>query len=78
MIHKIPPGSKHSKLMCTLEDKEKYVLRYRNLKQYLELGMKLKKIHRILQFDQSAWMKGYIKLNTKMRMKAANVLKKTF
>lgn len=31
------------KLCLTLQDKEQYVLHYRNLKQYLDLGIKLKK-----------------------------------
>ena len=43
------------KLCLTLQDKKEYVLHYRNLKQYLDLGLKLKKVHKVLEFDQSAW-----------------------
>lgn len=40
-------------------------------RQYLKLGMKLKKVHRVVSFDQSPWIKPYIELNTSLRQKAA-------
>ncbi len=58
------------KLVLTLYDKKNYTLHYRNLKLYLELGMELKKIHKVLSFNQSAWIKPYIFLNTNLREKA--------
>ena len=51
-------------LVPNLMDKNNYVIHYRNLQLCLELGMKLKKIHRILKFKQSDWMRPYIDFNT--------------
>ena len=55
---------KSEKLLLTLEDKEKYVAHYQNLQFYLKQGMRLKKVHRVLEFDQEPWMEPYIRMNT--------------
>ena len=60
-----------AKLCLTLFDKDKYKLHYRNLKQYLNMGLRLKKVHCVLAFNQSPWVKKYIDLNTELRRKAA-------
>ena len=57
---------KTEKLLLTLRDKAKYVLHYRNLQLYLSLGMRLKKVHSVLAFDQEDWMEPYIRLNGSM------------
>ena len=51
------------KLIPNLGNKTNYVLHYRNLQFYLNLGMKLTKIHRVLIFNQSNWMKEFIDFN---------------
>ena len=59
-------------------DKTKYVLHYRNLQIYLSLGMKLKKIHRILEFNEAPWMEPYIRMNTEFRKKSKSAFEKDF
>ena len=63
-MNSLPNLVKFKKLVPNLFSKENYVTHYRNLKLYLKYGMKLIKIHRILQFKQSPWIKPYIDFNT--------------
>ena len=58
------------KLVCTFYDKEKYLLQIRTLKQELNHGVVLKKGHRIIKFNQKAWLEPYIDINTKLSAEA--------
>ena len=70
--------NKCEKLICSIEDKEKYVVHIRALKQALNHGLILKKVHRVIKFNQRAWLKPYIDMNTKKRMEAKNEFEKNF
>lgn len=68
--HRCPPNSKAEKLLLTLNDKKEYLIHHQMLKGALNSGLILKKVHRVLQFNQSKWLEGYICLNTEMRTKS--------
>ena len=65
-----------TKLVPNLTDKNKYVVHYKNLMLYLSLGMKLKRIYRVLEFEEKSWMEPYIRLNTELRKKAVCIRKR--
>ena len=70
--------NKCSKLNCTLYDKENYVIHIGALKQALNHGLVLKKVHWVIKFYQEAWLKPYIDMNTKLRTEAKNDFEKDF
>jgi hypothetical protein len=67
---------KTKKLMLTVKDKKEYVIDYRNLQFYLKHGMTLKKVHRIMSFEQKPWLKKYIEQNTNKRTLATTTFEK--
>ena len=69
---------KVEKLVCSIEDKEKYVIHIRALKQALNHGSILKRVHRVIQFNQEAWLKPYIDMSTKLRKEAKSEFEKDF
>ena len=69
---------KLEKLVTNLHDKTEYVIDMRNLKQALNHWLVLKKTRRIIKFNQYAWLKLYIVMNTKLRQKAKNYFDKDF
>ena len=66
------------KLVETLLDKNCYVCHYRNFKFYVNQGLKVRKLHRVIQFRQSKWLGDYIPKNTVMRKQATNDFEKNF
>ena len=68
--------NKCKKLVCNLYNKKKYVVHVNALKQALNHGLKLKKIHRVIEFNQKAWLKPYIEMNAALRKLAKNDFEK--
>ena len=66
------------KLICHFKPRKNYVIHYRTLRQCLELGMRITKVHRGISFYQSSWMEPYIRKNTELRKTAANNFEKDF
>ena len=69
---------KCKKLICNLRKKKKYVVHIKSLKQALNHGLKLKKVPRIIEFNQKAWLKPYTDMNIELRKIAKNDFKKDF
>ena len=63
-------------LYATCKTKKRYVVHIRALKQALNHGLILKKVHILIQFDQKAWLKPYIDMNIKLRKEAKNEIEK--
>ena len=62
----------------TFMTKKNYVVHIMVLKQALNHGLILKKAYKVIQFNQKAWLKPYIDMNTKLRIEAKNDFEKDF
>ena len=67
-----------TKLVCNLQDNENYPVHILALKQALNHGLKLSKVHCVIEFNQEDWLKTYIDMNTELRKHAENDFKKDF
>ena len=70
--------NKCDKLVCNLNDKENYPVHVLALKQALNHGLKLTKVHSVIEFRQKEWLKLYIDMNTELRKNAKNDFEKDF
>ena len=70
-LYNIPNGNV-KKLVPNCFDREKYVLHYENLQLYLRLRLKLKRIHHVLEFNQSEWLKPHVEFNTQKQKQKKN------
>ena len=68
--------NKCKKLVCNLFNKKKYVAHINTLKQALNHGLKFKKIHKVIEFNQEAWLKPHINMNNELRKLAKNDFEK--
>ena len=70
--------NKCRKLLCNLYDKTNYVVQIRSLKQAIDHGLIFQKVHRVIQFNQEAWLREYIDMNIELRKQAKNHFEKDF
>lgn len=78
--HRVPPHSQSNqpKLVATLNNKERYVIHIDHLRLCKQYGLEITKIHRIVSFNQRAWLKPYMDLNTQHRQKATTDFETNF
>ena len=69
---------KVKKLVANLHDKKEFLIYIRNLKQALNHRLILKKVHKVIKFNQKAWLKPYIDMNTEPTKKERNDFEKYF
>ena len=70
--------NKCEKLVCNIRNKENYIMNIVSLKQALNHGLILSNVHKVIEFEQEAWLKSYFMMNTESRMQAKNDFEKDF
>ena len=70
--------NKCEKLVCNICNKENYIIHMSSSRQALNHELKLKKVHKVIEFEREAWLKPYIVMNTELRMQAKNDFEKDF
>ena len=70
--------NKCKKLVCNMHNKENHAVHIRALKQALNHELILRKVHKIINFNQEEWLKPYIYMNTKLRTDSKNNFEKDF
>ena len=70
--------NKCEKLVCNTRNKENFIIPIVSLKQALNHGSILKRVHKVIEFEQEAWLKPYTMINTELRMQAKNDFEKDF
>ena len=68
--------NKCRKLVCNLYDENNYTVHIRSLKEALNHRLILKNVHKVIPFNQEAWLKEYIDMNTELRKQAKNDFEK--
>ena len=69
---------KVEKLIANLHDKNEYVILIRNSKQALNHKVVLKKVYRVIKFNQKPWLKPDIDIKTVLRKATKRILKMFF
>lgn len=69
-------GTKEKRLCLTLHEKKNYIASLRNIQQAVRYGLKVTKLHKVLSFDQSEWLKDYIELNNRIRKNSTDPARK--
>ena len=64
--------------MVNLHDRTKYIIHIRNLKEALNHGLVLKRVHKVIKFNQNAWLKPYVDMNADLKNKSKNNIEKIF
>ena len=78
ILHEGMKSERVEKLVAGLHNKTKYVIHIMNLKQALNHRLVLKKVHKVIKFNQNAWLKPYIEMNSGLRKRTKNDFEKTF